>query len=131
MAKKDLYMEGRNCGMEYALRLVKQGGVEALEKEVNSRGLKSVVMSTNIPNSIVHEFEERTKINCIHSIQLFGLVALRNRFGFGRIRLQRFRDEFERLAEIYLGDPDVDMNVFRGQLEKVGLKVDDLTVKDV
>ena len=36
MSKLDSYMQGRTEGMEFALRLVKDKGIEELEKESNS-----------------------------------------------------------------------------------------------
>lgn len=37
MSKLDSYMQGRTEGMEFALRLVKDKGIEELEKEIKFR----------------------------------------------------------------------------------------------
>ena len=37
MSKMDSYMQGRTEGMEFALRLVKDKGIEELEKEIKFR----------------------------------------------------------------------------------------------
>jgi len=43
---KDI-MEGRNQGLAFALKVARAGGIEALEKEIQSRSLTGV--SLNVP----------------------------------------------------------------------------------
>ena len=45
MSKLDQYMQGRTEGMEFALRLAKDKGIEELEKEVRFRNRTGVSLN--------------------------------------------------------------------------------------
>ena len=53
MAKRDDYMKGRQEGMSYALKIAKEGGLEALEKEIKYRNIENYwYMGLNL--SLIH-----------------------------------------------------------------------------
>lgn len=79
-------------GMEYALRVVKGGGVEALEREINVRGAHF------IPLEVSHEATAKiTAFLADRILQTFlatTLFTLSDTFGFGGKRLKAFSDAF-------------------------------------
>ena len=82
------YMNGRNEGMAYALKIAKEQGVEALEKECEFRRV------TNIPSQVSTKAcniaIEKIKLNTIDTIQILSIATLADEFGFGKKRLNRF-----------------------------------------
>ena len=92
MGKLDAKMEGRNEGMVFALNIVKKGGVEALEEEIKLRrlsGLHIMVPQKELEKS-KHIITQRT----IEMILVIGCLTLRDEFGFGETRLQRWLNRF-------------------------------------
>lgn len=82
MGKLEEYMKGRTEGMEFALRLVKDKGIEELEKEI--------------------KFRNRTGISL--NVTILGIAALHDAFGFGEKRCQRFMDKMGEGAEYLMND---------------------------
>lgn len=82
----------RREGMAYALRIAKEKGIEALEKELEFRNI------TNIPIKIskgqVEAFVEETKQTMFDTILLMSCYSLRDAFGFGNKRLMDFKNKF-------------------------------------
>ena len=91
--KMNDYLRGRNEGMQFALRIAKEGGIEALEKEAKFRQV------TNLPSDIKMESARKafTQIreNTADLVMAMTLATLRDEFGFGAKRLQRYIERFE------------------------------------
>ena len=91
--KMNDYLRGRNEGMQFALRIAKEGGIEALEKEAKFRQV------TNLPSDIKMESARKafTQIreNTADLVMAMTLATLRDEFGFGTKRLQRYIERFE------------------------------------
>ena len=91
--KMNDYLRGRNEGMQFALRIAKERGIEALENEAKFRQV------TNLPSDIKMESARKafTQIreNTADLVMAMTLATLRDEFGFGAKRLQRYIERFE------------------------------------
>lgn len=89
------YRNGRSEGMNLAYRIVKDGGIKALENELKFRE------RTKINTSLaLKEIEDASKplngfINEVHI--LLWLSVLHDQFDFGKVRLNRAMDRFEQI----------------------------------
>ena len=92
MSKLDQYMQGRTEGMEFALRLAKDKGIEELEKEVRFRNRTGV--SLNLTRQEIASGSENIKNMTFDTMLAMSMMVLRDEFEFGKIRLQRFKDRF-------------------------------------
>lgn len=57
MAKRDDLMQGRAEGMAFALRIAREGGIEALEKEIRMRNIWG--LQVNVPMKDIQEIKTR------------------------------------------------------------------------
>jgi hypothetical protein len=102
-------------GMERALRIVKNDGVEELEKKVhfrNATGIESRITTKEYSAGL-----DTVKAITIDTVTTMALAVLYGEFGFGKQRLERFMETFER-ATIDLNDglvtwPDICDNLER------------------
>lgn len=103
MARIDKEEQARREGMAYALRIAKEKGIDALEEDLKMRN------ATNIPvgltKKVIDEWCNGMKAQTIDSIGILAMVTLRDGFGFGTKRLNRFRDIFNNKTECLM-NPD-------------------------
>lgn len=102
MSKLDQYMQGRTEGMEFALRLAKDKGIEELEKEVRFRNRKGV--SLNLTRQELAAGSQNIKNMTFDTMLAMSLMVLRDEFDFGKKRLERFKDRFTQKAASLAGD---------------------------
>lgn len=95
MNVKDL-QTGRLSGMELALKIAREGGIEALEKEMEFRARSGV----NAPVSMKDLDIASTKIKemTIDTMTTLAVAAVHDEFGFGQKRCQRLVDRMNRIA---------------------------------
>jgi hypothetical protein len=93
MGKIDDMMAGRNDGLAMALRIVKQGGVEALEREIEFRKLRS--FSTKLTMAEYQAFERKIRHEYALAFIPMVLLTLHDEFGFGAQRCHRFSERFK------------------------------------
>lgn len=89
---KDKMMEFYRAGMERAYRLYKEEGPEALEKEImfrNTTHINSPLLAKEIDRSI-----GEIKWHTIQTVMAMAIGVLYSEFGFGKKRIERFRDAF-------------------------------------
>lgn len=96
MSKLDQYMQGRTEGMEFALRLAKDKGIEELEKEVRFRNRTGV--SLNLTRQEIAAGSDKIKNMTFDTMLAMSLMTLRDEFTFGKKRLERFKDRFTEKA---------------------------------
>lgn len=96
MSKLDQYMQGRTEGMEFALRLAKDKGIEELEKEVRFRNRTGV--SLNLTRQELAAGSQNIKNMTFDTMLAMSLMVLRDEFDFGKKRLERFKDRFAQKA---------------------------------
>lgn len=101
MAKKDREMQQyRNDGMAFALKIAKEKGIEALEKEVEYR--KATFLPSAVQEKDVTKFVDETKMNCLDTVLIMSMMVLRDEFDFGEKRLNRFKERFNRKADVIM-----------------------------
>lgn len=89
---KNKEMEFFRSGMERAYKLVKEEGLDALEKEIRFRnitGVNTPLLTKELDKGIVD-----IKRLTMETILTMTIGVLYSEFGFGRKRLERFRDTF-------------------------------------
>lgn len=105
----------RRQGMEYALKIAKEKGIEGLEQEIKRRG--RTVAQCLVPQKEMDEFTLKVKQNATGVVTVLSEMVLRDKLGFGTTRMNRFRDYINELAD---------------SIEKDYLTVDDVisTIRD-
>ena len=101
MNKMREYERGREDGLDLALRIVRDGGLEALEKECKLRGTTGIHTSLAVKD--LDKASEAIKQMTLDTFTILGIAVLHDDFGFGEKRCQRFMDGMDRGAE-YLVD---------------------------
>lgn len=96
MSKADKMFEWTMHGMIRARNIVKEKGLEELDKEIRMRGLLKVPIT--ITTEKINKWSESIKENIYNNMLTATLYALHELFGFGKERLRRFRDKYNEIA---------------------------------
>ena len=96
MSKQSDWQNGRMDGLALALQIVKDGGVEALEKECRMRGAWR--MNTSRSAKELDKLTDHVKSITYQTILIAGLSVLHDNFGFGHKRCQQFVNGFDKLV---------------------------------
>lgn len=99
LSKED---EWRISGMQYALKIAKKDGIEALEKEINFRCRYEVPLG--VSQKTINKFTDNVKANMFDTMKIMVSSTLRDEFDFGTKRLQRFIQRFEQKCECMIKD---------------------------
>ena len=91
LSKEEL---ARFSGAEWMVRYVKEHGLEAAEKELEKRGVRHIPLS--VKEQDLKNFSEREKRNTIATVLMMSAMVLRDEFGFGRDRMNKFIDRFNK-----------------------------------
>ena len=94
MAKVDRDYKIRMEGYVAALRFAKEYGIEELEKDVKRRGFLHIPVQ--ISKKEVDKFIEQISENLTHTMRTVMLYTLHRELGFGRTRLQRINEKFDK-----------------------------------
>lgn len=92
MGKQDQYNRGKKDGLILAKRIVEEGGLEALEKEIAFRGRTGINLNLQLKETdeALNDIKE-----CIYESMLCQtLFTLHDEFGFAEKRLVRFLKRF-------------------------------------
>lgn len=71
----------RREGMAYALKIAKEGGVEALEAELKRRN--ALYAPCTLSKKELDEFTNNVKVHTIGAVASLAVYVLRNKFDFG------------------------------------------------
>ena len=93
MGKIDAMMAGRNEGLVYALDIVRNGGVEALEEEIRLRRLQGI--SLNISAKELEAAKRQITRRTVDVVCAAACLTLHDAFGFGQQRTLKFMRRFE------------------------------------
>ena len=104
MAKRDDLLQGRAEGMAFALRIAREGGVEALEREIRMRNIWG--LQVNVPMKDIQEIKTKITLRVIDIIRVVALLTLRDEFGFGRDRGIRFLKRFDLKVDCISSEDD-------------------------
>lgn len=102
MNKMREYERGREDGLDLALRIVKDGGVEALEKECRFRGVSGI--HTSLALKDLDKASKKIKEMTLDTFTILCVAVLHDYFNFGQKRCQRFIDGMEKGAEYLMDD---------------------------
>jgi len=89
---KDI-MEGRNQGLAFALKVARAGGVEALEKEIQSRNISGI--SLNVPCKEVEVATDSMRLRATEVAIAISLVTLVDEFCFSKMQARKFKAVFD------------------------------------
>jgi len=101
MAKNDKNMEFFRQGMLRAYQLASEDGIEALEKELRFRNITKIngpMLAKELDGGI-----DQIKRVTFETVTTMAMGVLYSEFGFGKKRINQFRDAFVAAAES-LGD---------------------------
>lgn len=92
MNKMREYERGREDGLLLAHKIVKEGGIEALDKEIRFRGCTGI--RTSLACKDLDKASEKIKEMTMDTFTIMGIAALHDEFGFGQKRCQKWMDKF-------------------------------------
>lgn len=95
------YERGREDGLSLGLRIVREGGLEALENEIRFRNISGI--HTSLAAKDLDKASEKIKEMTLDTFTIIGIAALHDAFGFGEKRCQRWMDKVMEGAD-YLVD---------------------------
>lgn len=101
MAKLSKEEQARREGMSYALRVAKEKGIDGLEDELEFRQAYDVPLK--ISQTDVENFAESIKHTVMDTILLMSSYVLRDNFGFGTKRMNRFIKKFNEYTDNLVG----------------------------
>ena len=101
MNKMREYERGREDGLSLGLRIVREGGLEALENEIRFRNISGI--HTSLVAKDLDKASEKIKEMTLDTFTIIGIAALHDAFGFGEKRCQRWMDKVMEGAD-YLVD---------------------------
>ena len=101
MNKMREYERGREDGLDLARRIVREGGLEALERECKFRNVTGI--HTSLATKDLSKASEKMKELFADSFMILSLAVLHDEFGVGEKRCQRFRTGLDRAAD-YIND---------------------------
>lgn len=93
MAKVNKEAIARLEGMQYAYDYAIKNGIEELKKEIDFRGTTKLPYTTD--RKQVQDFIEETKSTMLSTVMLMSVLVLREEFGFGSKRIERFSEKFK------------------------------------
>lgn len=103
MANKiDQYMLGRTEGMELALRIAKDKGIEELEKEVRFRQRAGI--SLNVTRQELNAASNKIKEMTLDTFTILSIACLHDLWGFGQKRCQQYMDKMAEGAQYLVED---------------------------
>lgn len=89
LSKEEL---ARHEGANWALNKIKAEGIQQLEEELKWRGVHGIPV--HVSNADLANFSNEARENCIQTVCLLASAVLRDEFGFGKDRLNRFIERF-------------------------------------
>lgn len=102
MGKVDAYTSGRMDGLKMALDIVKKDGLEELEKEIRFRNITGINVA--LSRKEVNKATEKIKLRTLDTVLIISVMALRDVYGYGPIRVQRFIDNVNLKADCLMDD---------------------------
>lgn len=90
------YQRGRDDGMKLAVKLVREGGPQALEDEIKFRNITGV--QSGLTHKELDQVAEEMKELTIQTLRIAFIAILHDEFGFGKVRILRAMDGFDKLT---------------------------------
>ncbi len=121
MAKTNEYMAGREDGLQLALRIVKEKGIEGLEEEIRFRNITGI--HTLLDKKSLDTATKKIKEMTIDTFTVLSVATLRDEFDFGKKRCERFIDRMNLKAECLLDDMVTWQDFIDNIEEEMGIKL--------
>lgn len=102
MGKIDEYASGRNDGLQLALKIVEEDGVDALRKEIEFRGARGI--NTALSRKELDKASVKIKEMTLDTMLALSVATLHDEFDFGAKRCQRFMKRMNLKAECIVDD---------------------------
>lgn len=102
MGKVNKEEQARRDGMQFALRVAESGGIEALRRECQIRGVQNVPVG--IKEKELNEFAYNVKLNTLDCLTIMGIAVLIDEFDFTEEQCSRFKQRFNLKADCICGD---------------------------
>ena len=100
---RDKEFEARMQGMIYAVNIVKEQGIEALERDISKRGVYKIPL--NMSEKQFNEFVSMIGEGSKNAVFAIVYVVLCEDFGFGEKRLNKFAEGFiKRFEDVFKMD---------------------------
>lgn len=115
------YMAGRDDGLLLALKIVKEDGVEALEKEIHFRNFTGI--HTALAKKELDQASVKIKEMTIDTITVLSAATLRDEFEFGKKRISRFINRLNLKAECLMDDYVTWQEIIDDLREDIGLEL--------
>lgn len=122
MNKMREYERGREDGLLLAQRIVREGGAEALEREIKFRGVTGI--HTSLAAKDLDKASEKIKEMTLDTFTILSIAALHDAFGFGEKRCQRFMDKVAEGADLLLDDLATWPDYIESIKEELGLNLE-------
>lgn len=125
---RDKEWEARMQCLLSAYQTVKEGGLEALEKDIKRRGILGMPLA--VSSKEAKKYYDNVSRNVYNNMLTGMLYALHDTFGFGKKRLDRLKAAFDRIVMCtqdldYMGEHYVKLEDFAIELnEKYELDID-------
>ncbi|HBI73632.1 MAG TPA: hypothetical protein DEG06_05110 [Lachnospiraceae bacterium] len=108
-------MTGRNQGMAMALKIVRDGGIEALEKEIEYRNLTGV--SLNITRPELEQATTAIRLRATEVAIAISLITLLDEFCFSKYQARRYKEVFDQQVDRVLND-EVTLNDYLKRISR-------------
>lgn len=122
MNKQREYGIGREDGLSLAYRIVREGGIEALEKELKFRNVTGI--HTSLAAKDLNKASEKIKEMTLDTFTILGIAVLHDEFGFGEKRCQRFIDRMNLKADCIIEDLATWEDYINAIKEELNLKLE-------
>lgn len=96
------YSRGRMDGLLMAEKIVREQGIEALQKEIKFRNEAGV--HTGLAMQELNKATTRIKEMTVDTVRVLTIACLHDEFGFGQQRCQRFMDRMDQKADCLIDD---------------------------
>lgn len=121
MAKINEYMAGREDGLQLALTIVKERGIEGLEEEIRFRNITGI--HTLLDKKSLETATRKIKEMTVDTFTVLSVATLRDEFDFGKKRCERFINRMNLKAECLLDDMVTWQDLIDNIEEEMGIKL--------
>lgn len=122
MNKMREYERGREDGLLLAQRIVKDGGIEALDWEIKFRGATGI--RTSLAAKDLDKASQAIKEMTLDTFTIMTIAALHDEFGFGQTRCQRFMDKMAQAADYLMDDLATWQDYIQSIKEQLGMDLE-------
>ena len=121
MGKLSKEEAARFSGADWALRIAEAEGVEGLRKELERRNILQIPLKAS--KADVEEAVNKIKQNVMATVLLMSCSALRDEFGFGYTRMNRFLERYTLKAKCLVDKYVYWKDLYQTILDETGIEI--------